>query len=80
VKTSAVIYKCKCLQDEVTFQVRARGPHQDIANWMRNQVEPGLSRDHRERSPLCMATAVEYLKLPVPEDNRRIGDSPEDAN
>lgn len=73
-------YKCACLQDEVAIDIEARRPHQDIAEWMENVVTPALTKDHRQRSPICQATAVEYLKLAVPEDGRRIGDGNERLN
>ncbi len=73
-------YKCACLQDEVTLDIQARRPHQDIAEWMENIVTPALGVDHRKRSPICQATAVEYLKLAVPEDGRNIGEGNESLN
>jgi len=73
-------YKCSCMQDEVTFSVTARRKHQDIKDWMENYVTPQLTKDHAKRSPLCRSTTVEYLKLPVPEDGRAIGEPKEKLN
>jgi hypothetical protein len=74
-KTSRLLWKCRCMPEEAALEVRARAPGEDIAAWMEGVVLPSVTRAHTAWSPLCGATAVEYLKLPIPEDGRGIGES-----
>lgn len=78
-KMTTLHYKCTCMKEEVTFEMPARRFNEDVADFM-ERVQKWLGEDHSQRSPFCRATAVEYLKMPVPEDGRPIGSSPEDAN
>lgn len=68
------------MQDEASLDLEARRPGEEITDWLDRVVQPSLARDHAARSPLCRSTATEYLKLPVPEDGRRIGDAKEGLN
>lgn len=79
-KTTQLRWKCRCMQDEAPIDVRARARGDDIADWMENVVTPAVTKAHRERSPLCRATALEYLKLPVPEGGGPVGSSRQDLN
>lgn len=65
------------MQDEVSLDVDARRPGQEINEWLDGVVIPAFTADHKKRSPLCQATKLDYLKLPVPEDGCRIGDGRE---
>jgi hypothetical protein len=78
-KLTNVIYKCRCMTEEIAFEMPARRFNEDIADFM-ERVKRWLGEDHSQRSPFCRETNVEYLKLPVPEDGRGIGSSPKDAN
>jgi hypothetical protein len=78
-KTS-IAYKCHCMPAQASFDVDARRPSEDVVAWMERVVRPALGKDHAKRSPICQSTAVEYLKIPVPEDGRRIGDARERLN
>jgi hypothetical protein len=71
-----VIYKCRCMSAEATIQVRHREPGEEITDWMA-EVQQEMGRDHSRRSPLCIATTVEYAKIPMPENVQFIGGKPE---
>jgi hypothetical protein len=77
-KMTAVRYKCRCMAEEVVFDMPARRFNEDIADFM-ERMQKWLGEDHSQRSPFCRSATTEYVKLPVPED-RPIGSSPEDAN
>jgi hypothetical protein len=66
------LYKCSCMPRERAFYVRERLPNESIIDFMDKAVRPALSIDHRSRSPLCAATRLEYLKMPV-DENKPIG-------
>lgn len=74
--TLTIRYKCRCLPAEATFEARARAPDEDIADWMRGVIQPGLYRDHLRRSPDCAAVKTEYVKIPAPENAPFLGASP----
>lgn len=57
-------YKCRCLKDEVSFQIRERLDDEDIMRYM-NHVQHAIGVDHNNRSPLCISTTLEYAKIPV---------------
>lgn len=79
-KPTQISYKCACMTTEVLIDVPGRRPGEDVVTWMERIVRPWLGEDHRLRSPFCQAKAVEYLKLPLPEDGRRIGDPRQNLN
>lgn len=58
-----IFYKCRCIAAEVEIVVPDRLPGSDIADWM-GAVQACLGMDHRARSPRCMASALEYAKIP----------------
>lgn len=59
-----MIYRCRCMDKEAILQMRERGKREDIVDYMR-AVQSELAIDHARRSPLCVAPATEYLKLPI---------------
>lgn len=61
-------YKCSCMLEEGSFVVRYRRSDEDVVDWMEDALNDALSRDHRRRSPLCMATKTEYAIIPAPEN------------
>lgn len=61
-----VIYKCHCMKDEVTITVQDRHPDGDLGDWM-TLAQHAIGVDHRARSPVCAAKAVEYVKIPYEE-------------
>jgi len=70
-----VTYKCACMPAEVTIYAPYRRSDQDVVEWMA-VVQEIISIDHRLRSPTCMRTAMEYAKIPMPENAPRLGDRP----
>lgn len=77
-KMTTILYKCRCMQDEGSFDMPARRFNEDIADFM-ERMQKWLGEDHNLRSPFCRSGKTEYVKMAVPE-GRAIGSSPEDAN
>lgn len=73
-KMTTVFYKCKCMQDEGSFEMPARRFNEDIENFM-ERMKRWLGDNHRERSPFCRAEKTEYVKIYVSEDGE-VGSSP----
>lgn len=71
-----VIYKCRCMATERTLNVRNREPDEDITDYMEDVVRREITDDHRMQSPICMAPALEYAKLPMPENAPGVGMKP----
>lgn len=71
--TIKMLYKCACMQDDGSFDMRDRRTDENVVDYM-EEVVAKLTNDHRKRNPLCTATKVEYLKLPVAKD-KGIGES-----
>lgn len=71
-----VRYKCKCMQDERELQVAERAEGDDVIVWMEGVVALAVSNDHRQLSPNCRETTMEYLKIPLPEGSPQIGTKP----
>lgn len=72
-----ILYKCgHCTQEERAVRVPFRDGAQDVVEWMEEVVAPAIARDHRERSPLCMAAVMEYVKIPAPENAPHVGGRP----
>jgi hypothetical protein len=61
-----VTYKCACMSKEATVVVPDRHPKGDLMEWM-ELVQHCIGVDHRARSPICVATAMEYAKIPFDE-------------
>ncbi len=72
----AVRYQCRCMIAEVVVEVPYRGAGQDVVEWVEEVVGGAVTRDHAARSPLCTATATEYVKIPAPENAPYIGGRP----
>lgn len=70
-----ILYKCHCMAAEAAVEVAERRDGEDILDWMQH-VQMAIGVDHRKRSVLCMATALEYAKIPVPEGSPAIGVKP----
>lgn len=72
-----VVYKCACMNKEASVDVPFRRADEDIHAWFENCVQQAIFLDHRKRSPLCRATATEYVKIPAPESAPFIGAKPQ---
>lgn len=59
-----VFYKCKCLKAEVSVEVPDRSPAVDIVFWVQTILGTRVGNDHASRSPYCMETEMEYVKIP----------------
>jgi hypothetical protein len=70
-----VIYKCRCFEREREVVVPNRVPDTPIEAWM-GVVTECLSYDHTMRSPLCRATEMEYVKIPVSPGVEGLGEKP----
>lgn len=68
-------YKCACMPAEAIVEVRYRNQGEDMLAYMEIVVGT-IGADHRKRSPLCQAQAMEYAKLPAPENAPFIGGKP----
>ena len=71
-----VHYKCQCMAAEACVRIPYRAEDRDVVEWMEDDVISAVSADHAARSPLCRATAVEYLKVPIPENAPHVGGKP----
>lgn len=71
-----VRYKCRCMEAEAIVGVPYREKDEDLLIWM-NGVQRAIGTNHHSRSPYCRATAMEYAKLPMPENSSSIGMKPE---
>ena len=76
---SAVVkskYTCaRCQTTDREFSVRARHPDEDILDWM-NVVQQAMGDDHSAYAPYCRSPHCD-LKIPLADDNSRIGDPAE---
>ena len=70
-----VAYKCRCMQHEAEVEVPERPPGSDLMIWM-GVMRSTLGMDHAYRSPGCIATELEYAKIPVAEGAEGIGEKP----
>ena len=68
-----IIYKCSCMEKEVTIQVPDRREQTDIVVWMETLVLNCIAFDHSELSPNCRKQAMEYCKIPLPKSDEFIG-------
>lgn len=71
-----VTYKCVCMTAEAEIEVTSRPADADVVLWVEAAVAGAIAVDHSARSPRCMATAMEYVKIPVDEDAPGIGVKP----
>lgn len=70
-----VLYKCKCMQDQVGVEIRPRGSHENIEDWM-IVLSEALSSHHKNLNSNCMETKMEYVKIPISENSKGIGMAP----
>lgn len=63
----SIRYTCGlCGLFDVEAQVRFRESSEDVVDWMKKVVEPGLVADHQKRSPTCRPETLQQIKIPVP--------------
>lgn len=62
-----ILYRCACMQDHGSFDVRERRKNEDAGDWMQLVVRPTLAADHAARNALCQSRTVEEVKIPVDE-------------
>lgn len=62
IRTTLVYYKCVCMKDEASFDMRERHINEDIMQFM-NRMGERLAQDHRARSPFCASEKTEYVKI-----------------
>lgn len=63
--TIRALYSCEgCHLSNIGVDVPAREGAQTVASWMDSTVRR-LAADHRRRSPLCAATALQEVKIPI---------------
>jgi hypothetical protein len=67
-------FKCVCTPEEQSMEVRTRRPDEDILEYM-DYVTALLGKWHRGR--MCLSNKLEYMKMPIPSENGRVGDKPE---
>lgn len=63
-----ILYRCACMQDHGSFEVREREEHEDVRHWMDDAVRPALTADHSNRNALCLSRVVDEIKIPVDKD------------
>lgn len=68
-----ILYKCRCMKAEASIDVPDRQPDGDLLEWM-ELVTHAIGVDHRGRSALCMATQMEYAKIPY--EGGQVGTKP----
>jgi hypothetical protein len=57
---------------EATVMVRERIASENVTDWLEAIARPSIISAHTATSPLCLATEMEYLKIPI-DDNFPIG-------
>lgn len=70
-----MMYKCRCMDAEVSIEVPTRPAQGDLMLWM-DVVRASIALDHQARAPRCTADVMEYAKIPVDEDAPGIGMKP----
>lgn len=64
--TIKIVYTCRqCGLELVACDVRERKADEDVAVWLREIVTPALRDDHDKRSPVCMASKISELRIPI---------------
>jgi hypothetical protein len=62
-------YKCRlCAITNGRVTVKARTLSDNILEWMDKVVIEAIAKDHRHRSPLCLAKEITEVKIPVQDD------------
>jgi hypothetical protein len=67
-----IFYKCRCMPAEAELEVADRPKDADLLIWM-GLVQATIGLDHNVRSPRCIATEMEYAKIPYDEHAPGIG-------
>lgn len=77
-RTIRCAYTCgSCSAVGVEVDVPARDPKtQDVVAWFRQVLTRSLIEDHRRRSPLCRATSLAEVRVPLADDPGYIGAPP----
>jgi len=75
--TVQLVYCCNtCGTKDRTVTVRGRRHDESILHWMELVAMTEISRDHSTRQPLCTATKLTSLKIPVNKrDDARPGEA-----
>ena len=61
-------YSCSdCGLKDVVVTVAARAPGEDILHWMERVCLLAIAQDHSRRSPACLSTKMDELKIPIRE-------------
>lgn len=73
-----VLFRCRCMKpgEEITVPVRPRPEIEDAAHWVGQVVAKAVGEAHLKRSPWCREQAMEYVKIPHPENAPHIGAEP----
>lgn len=68
------VYTCgSCGVVDAVVDVAERDPARDVVAWFREVLTPALVADHRRRSPLCRATSLAEVRVPVPAQTEHVG-------
>lgn len=69
-----VQYSCSdCGLVDIEVGMPFRPAERNLMEWMDSAVIPAIVADHCGRSPLCSATSLQNLKIPLPHGADRIG-------
>jgi len=61
-----ITYTCgRCHVIQRVVNVTPRTALQDVAQWVEGTLAVALSEDHRKTSPLCTATKMKTVKIPL---------------
>ena len=72
--TIACEYSCRqCGIDSAAVDVEIRGKEQDVVDWVKNTVGNAIGADHQSRSPTCLSTHMDNLKIPLPAGSTMVG-------
>ena len=72
--TITVLYTCdSCGVKDAEVQVPERGPNEDVVRWLEQKAAGAISVHHRQVSPLCRASKMTHVKIPLPQSGEGIG-------
>lgn len=66
-------FKCECMSRPAGVFVRERWPLEAIEDYMKSVVQEQLSFAHFMLSPTCVASKMDYVKIPISKDGGPIG-------
>jgi len=69
-------FRCLCMSEEKGVHVRWRKPGEDLSAWMKKIVQPALGDAHKALSPSCPLRVLKYAKVPLSDNETRIGMKP----